>query len=225
MTRYERLFFIMQLVKHQAPITVKQIACECGVSERTIYRDVVSLSQLNVPIFHDPGKGHRLANNVDLRFGEIRSDDAELIVFSLYHNPLIKSPFFKHRLMYLKEVLEQKFESSKAHKVENLFLYDATYKGFSEIHKENIIKFVFALFNQNYVSITDKRDFISTQLMVPIGIRFKGTCATFILYSEDSHSDCRIDIDDIEAISIASSRFTHRPNVDLRPYEVHEETV
>lgn len=225
MTKSERLFYITQLVKHRAPITIKQIACECRVSERTIFRDVDSLSQLNVPIFHDPGKGYRLANSVDIRFGEIRSDDVELILFSLYHNPLIKSPFFKHRFMYLKEFLQQKFESSGTNKIDSFFLYDATYNGFSEIHREKIIKFLFALYNQNYVVLTNKRDFIKTQSMIPIGIRFKGTGATFISYSEDSHSDCRIDIQDIEAISIAPSRFTHRPNVDLKPYRPHEGAV
>lgn len=225
MTKSERLFFIMQLVKHRAPITIKQIADECGVSERTIYRNVVSLSQLNVPIFHDPGKGYRLVNSVDSRFGEIRLDDAELILFSLYHNPLIKSPFFKHRLMYLKKLLEQKFERMGTSKIDSFFLYDATYNGFSEIHREKIMKFVFALFNQNFVILSEKRDFLKTRALIPIGIRFKENGATLILYSEDSHSDRRIDIDDIEAISIAPSRFTHRPNVDLKPYKLHEEAV
>lgn len=225
MTKSERLFFITQLVKHRAPITIKQIACECGVTERTIYRNFVSLSQFNVPIFHDPGKGYRLVNSVDTRFGEIRSDDAELILFSLYHNPLIKSPFFKHRLMYLKEFLEQKFESIGASKIDSFFHYDTNYKGFSEVHKEKIMKFVFAIFNKNYVNLTEKRNFSKTQVMIPIGIKFKESGATFILYSEDSQYDCRIDIEDIEAISIAPKRVLHRPKIDMKPYRVHVESV
>ncbi len=224
MTKSERLFFLAQLVKNRAPITIKQMSRECGVSERTLYRDVVSLSELNVPIFHDPGKGYRLSRNIEFRFGEIRSDEADLILFCLYHNPLNNSPFFKRRLMLLKEILQQKFESHTFYKIDKFFLYEATYKGFSEKHEEKIIKFVFALFSQNYVSVSEKRDFSTKQMLIPIGIRFKESGATFVMYSEETQSDLRIDVEDIEAISIATSRFTHRPKIDIKRYRLHDET-
>ena len=225
MVKSERLFFIAQLVKNHAPITIKQMSSECGVSERTLYRDFNSLSQLNVPIFHDPGKGYRLARNIEFTFGEIRSDEADLILFCLYHNPLNNSPFFKRRLAYLREILEQKFKNSATYKIDSFFHYDASYKGFLEIHREKIMKFVYALFNQNFVILSEKGDFFKTRALIPIGIRFKEKGATFILYSEDSSNDRRIYIDDIEAISISTNKFTHRPKVDLRPYKAHEETV
>ncbi|MCH7534878.1 MAG: HTH domain-containing protein [Bacteroidetes bacterium] len=225
MVKSERLFFIAQLVKNHAPITIKQMSSECGVSERTLYRDFNSLSQLNVPIFHDPGKGYRLARNIEFTFGEIRSDEADLILFCLYHNPLNNSPFLRRRLAYLREILQQKFESSATYDINSFFQYDASYRGFLEIHREKIMKFVFALFNQNFVIFSEKRNLLKTRALIPIGIRFKQNGATFILYSEHSKNDCRIDIDDIEAISIAPQRFTHRPKVDMRLYSVHEEAV
>lgn len=223
MLKSERLFFLAQLVKNRAPITIKQMSQECGVCERTLYRDINSLSELNVPIFHDPGKGYRLARNIEFRFGEIRSDEAELILFCLYHNPLNKSPFFKRRLMLLKEVLQQKFESHTFYKIDKFFLYEATYKGFSEKHEEKIIKFVFALFSQNYVSVSEKQKLSTNHILIPVGIRFKESGAAFVFYSEETQFDLRIDVEDIEAISIAPSRFTHRPKVELRPYRAGEE--
>ena len=225
MLKSERLFFLAQLVKNHAPITIKQMSRECDVTERTLYRDVISLSELNVPIFHDPGKGYRLARNIEFTFGEIRSDEADLILFCLYHNPLNNSPFFRRRLAYLREILQQKFESSTTNKTDSFFHYDASYKGFSEIHREKIMKFVFALFNQNYVSLNENGDFLGNQMLIPIGIRFKENSATFVFYSEETQFDLRIDVGDIGAISIAHSRFTHRPKVDLRRYGVHEEAV
>ena len=143
----------------------------------------------------------------------------------MYHNPLNNSPFFKLRLAYLREIIEQKFKSSTTYNIDSSFRFDASYKGFLEIHREKIIKFVFALFNQNYLFLSKKGDFSKTRALTPIGIRFKENSATFILYSEDSKNDCRIDIDVIEAISIAPQRFIHRPKVDLKQFRVHEEVV
>lgn len=225
MTKSERLFFIAQIVKNRAPITIKQMSRECGVSERTLYRDFISLSELNVPIFNDPGKGYRISRNIEYNFAEICSEDADLILFCLYHNPLNNSPFFKRRLILLKEVLQQKFENSTSYNIDKFFLYEATYKGFSVIHKERIIKFLFALFNQNYVSLCEKEDFLSKRMLIPIGIRFKKNGATFIFYSEESQLDLRVDAEDLEAITIEPRRFTHRPKVDMRLYSVHEESV
>ncbi len=225
MTKSERLFFLAQLIKNRAPITIKQMSRECGVSERTLYRDFISFSQLNVPIYHEPGRGYRLVRNIEYNFAEISSKDADLILFCLYHNPLNKSPFFRCRLMLLKESLQQKFESSTSYSIDKFFLYEATYEGFSELYREKIIKFVFALFNQNYVYLSEKGDFLKTRALIPIGIRFKEKGATFILYSEDSRNDRRIDIDDIEAISISPLRFTRRPKVDMKRYRVENETA
>ena len=225
MTKSERLFFLAQLVRNRAPITIKQMSSECGVSERTLYRDVNALSELNVPIFHDPGKGYRLARNIDFGFGDMCSEDADLILVCLYHNPMNKSPFFKRRLMLLKEILQQKFESHTSYNIDKFFFYEATYNGFSEKHEEKIIKFAFALFSQNYVSVSEKGNFSTKQMLIPIGIRFTENGATFVLYSEETQFDLRIDVEDIEAISISHSRFTHRPKVDMKPYRVENETA
>ncbi|MCH7648106.1 MAG: hypothetical protein IIA83_05830, partial [Thaumarchaeota archaeon] len=59
------------------------------------------------------------------------------------------------------------------YKIDKFFLYEATYKGFSEKHEERIIKFVFALFGQNYISISEKGDLLRKHMLIPIGIRFK----------------------------------------------------
>lgn len=225
MTRSERLFFITQLVKHCAPITVEQLVRECGLSKRIICSDVNSLSELDVPIFSDPGKGYRLAKCTEFELGEIDAHDADLILFCLYHNPLNKSPVFRRRIMFLKDILQNFFESSTSYEIDSFFLYDASYKGFSEMHKEMILKFVFALFSQNYVQLTESREFLKNQLVIPIGIKFKGSSATFVLYSEDSQNESKIDIEYVEAVSISPNKFTHHPKVDLRPYGVHEKAV
>ena len=56
MRKSERLIYILVLLhnnKHGLDATT--LAEKCGVSERTIYRDITSLSLANIPIYNDNG--------------------------------------------------------------------------------------------------------------------------------------------------------------------------
>jgi predicted DNA-binding transcriptional regulator YafY len=60
MRRADRLFQIVQLLRHDRVITARDIALELEVSERTIYRDIQDLSLSGVPITGEAGVGYRL---------------------------------------------------------------------------------------------------------------------------------------------------------------------
>ena len=60
MRRADRLFQIVQLLRHDRVITARDIAEELEVSERTIYRDIQDLSLSGVPITGETGVGYRL---------------------------------------------------------------------------------------------------------------------------------------------------------------------
>jgi predicted DNA-binding transcriptional regulator YafY len=55
MSRHDRLLHILALLRHRRPLTVAQIATECGVTSRTIYRDIDTIGQANYPIYYDGG--------------------------------------------------------------------------------------------------------------------------------------------------------------------------
>ena len=55
--RIDRLFEIVYLLLERPMITAKELAERFEVSERTVYRDVETLSMAGVPIFTHPGKG------------------------------------------------------------------------------------------------------------------------------------------------------------------------
>jgi predicted DNA-binding transcriptional regulator YafY len=55
MEKIERLFFILNLLRSKGTLTTSDLADECEVSESTIYRDIQSLSEANIPICCDNG--------------------------------------------------------------------------------------------------------------------------------------------------------------------------
>jgi predicted DNA-binding transcriptional regulator YafY len=55
MSKYDRLLHILNLRRARKNLRVSDLAKECEVSERTIYRDIISISQANVPIYFESG--------------------------------------------------------------------------------------------------------------------------------------------------------------------------
>lgn len=60
MRRADRLFQIIQNLRHDRTTTALQLAETLEVSERTIYRDIQDLSRSGVPISSETGAGYRL---------------------------------------------------------------------------------------------------------------------------------------------------------------------
>jgi predicted DNA-binding transcriptional regulator YafY len=64
MSKSARLLTMLNLIRSKRAMTSSQLAAECQVSQRTVYRDVLSLAEAGVPIYYD--KGYRLLNGAFL---------------------------------------------------------------------------------------------------------------------------------------------------------------
>jgi predicted DNA-binding transcriptional regulator YafY len=61
MAKYDRLLYILNLLRSRRNLNASRLAEECGVTERSIYRDIIALSEANVPIYYD--NGYKLATD------------------------------------------------------------------------------------------------------------------------------------------------------------------
>lgn len=55
MSKYDRMLHILNLLRSRKNLNAATLAQECGCTERSIYRDIISLSEANVPIYYDNG--------------------------------------------------------------------------------------------------------------------------------------------------------------------------
>jgi predicted DNA-binding transcriptional regulator YafY len=55
MGKADRLLLILNLIRARKNLTPKDLSKECGVSERTIYRDINAISKADIPIYYDNG--------------------------------------------------------------------------------------------------------------------------------------------------------------------------
>lgn len=84
MGRSSRLFEIIQILRRAtAPVPARAIADSLEVSKRTIYRDVITLQAMRVPIEGEAGVGYVMHAGFDLPPLMFTADEVEAIVVGL----------------------------------------------------------------------------------------------------------------------------------------------
>lgn len=84
MQRTDRLFELIQLLRREdRPVTSSCLAEQLEVSQRTIYRDIVTLQSMRVPIEGEAGVGYVMANGYDLPPLNFSREEVEAIVVGL----------------------------------------------------------------------------------------------------------------------------------------------
>ncbi|MCP4706709.1 MAG: transcriptional regulator [candidate division Zixibacteria bacterium] len=104
MAKYDRLLFILNLLRSRRNLNAAMIAAECGVTERTIYRDVISISEANVPIYYD--RGYKYASDNFLPPLNFNIDEYLTLISILESSPLFKTGLDKKKIKSIKAKIE-----------------------------------------------------------------------------------------------------------------------
>ncbi len=98
MTKTERLFHIVNYLRVKKSASIEELTDECGVSSRTVYRDVLNLEDMSIV-----GKGKKgWELNVSRSGGyNMTADEAAIILFALGTTPLADLPYFKAKIKNL----------------------------------------------------------------------------------------------------------------------------
>ncbi len=156
MTKSERLLFIVNLFRVRKRVTLEELARECEVSKRTIYRDLLSLSSLNIPIYYD--EGYRLTREISLPALNFSEEEQEILAFCLNNSALNRSPFLKARLRNIEmKILSALPEKVRPKEKSNLGSTVLTSKNcpkrFSSREDSLIGEFFRALFNRHHIEL------------------------------------------------------------------------
>jgi predicted DNA-binding transcriptional regulator YafY len=84
MGRSDRLFEVIQLLRRASkPMTAQRLAERLEVTKRTIYRDIVALQSMRIPIEGEAGIGFMMRRGFDLPALMFDADEVEAIVVGL----------------------------------------------------------------------------------------------------------------------------------------------
>ncbi len=81
MSKYDRLLYVLNLLRGRPGLSASQLARECEVTERTVYRYINSLSSANIPIYFD--RGYRLLSDAFLPPLNLTPDDYLVLKMAL----------------------------------------------------------------------------------------------------------------------------------------------
>jgi len=113
MTRFKRLLYLINLFRTHESLTMDDLVRHCRVSKRTVYRDLLDLTRLSIPIKND--NGYRLDGNVELPTLNFTEEEQELIGLSLKSSPLRRAECFREPLQSIEmKILSVLPESRKA---------------------------------------------------------------------------------------------------------------
>jgi len=96
MSKYDRLLHVLNLLRGRPGLSAGELARECEVTERTIYRYITGLSSANIPIYFD--RGYRLLSDAFLPPLNLTLDDYLVLKMALSssvfanQSPLRKQP-------------------------------------------------------------------------------------------------------------------------------------
>lgn len=83
MRRADRLFQIVQILRHRKFTTAAHLAQRLEVSERTIYRDIQDLMGSGVPVNGEAGVGYSLEDTFNFPALQFTEDEVEALVLGL----------------------------------------------------------------------------------------------------------------------------------------------
>ena len=88
MTKSSRLSTVLNLIRSNRVMTTSQLARECGVTERTVYRDIQSLGEAGAPVYYD--KGYRLLGSAFLPPLNLTADEYLALRAAIQGSPLME---------------------------------------------------------------------------------------------------------------------------------------
>jgi len=142
-----RLFGIIYLLLSNDSMTARELAKYFEVSTRTIYRDIETLSELNIPIYMSKGKngGISLLDNYKFDKTLLTDEEQNQILFSLQGI---------NKLQIDNDNIYEKMKNIFAKSDETWFEVDFSVWGKSDEHKENFETIKNAIINKNMIEFS-----------------------------------------------------------------------
>jgi hypothetical protein len=209
MTKAERLIYLVNMIRNRGTALVCEMANECEVTQRTIYRDINSLMKLNFPLYYN--NGYRLARDVGFPFAGLNMEDIELICYSLRNNPLSRHPFFKRRLRIIEQNMQVRFHKRLEAGQGSLFLFEKKHDSIEKSRESDIIaRFLKAIHERRKIALTLVDSDAGRSICIPLAVRLRQSEPSLIV-ATGAKLVAEEPIGNIEYLRLTDEKFTQRP--------------
>lgn len=220
MTKSERIMFLINLIRTEGAASITDLSKKCGVSPRTIYRDLASLEKMHIPVVADQ-TGYHLGEDSAFSFFDLCTEDKELLLFCLRNNPLVEQPYFGRRLRRLVEKIEGRPPVGRPDDRARYFL--------SEMDRQRhgngdgggpagdiLDRFVQAMTEHRIVRL-DAGDRTLDGVYIPLAVRVFAGGARLVVTPSMHHAPIEIEVGRVAQLRLTDSKFDRRPVELLEP--------
>lgn len=221
MPKYDRLLFILNLLRSRRNLNAAALAEQCGVTERSIYRDIISLSEANVPIYYD--NGYKLASDNFLPPLNFTFDEYSSLKLALESSPLAGSP--KHRQI-LKRIrakvegsLSQQVKERRRTAVDTTHIDIAVAQGRKKA-ESSYGKIEEAISDNRCLKITYESidSGTSDRIVEPYFIIFRRRAFYFVAFCRLRDGFRTFRLDRVDVVQPLDEHFVRRPGINPKDY-------
>ncbi len=144
MSKYSRLLQILNLLRNRQGISAKDLASECQVSRRTIFRDIISLCSADIPIYYD--KGYRLLSGSFLPPLNFALEEYLTLRSILSADLFARSNIFENTINAILAKIEANLNSELKEKLKEI--YSPLYFSFNSSNGNKVQSLMFKILKQ-----------------------------------------------------------------------------
>ena len=209
MTKAERLMYLVNMIRNRGAVLVSEMANECGVTPRTIYRDMNSLTRLNFPLYYQ--HGYRLARDTGFPYAGPDAEDMEFICYSLRNNPLSKHPYFKRRFRVVEQKIRATTGTVRGAARATFFVFDKTYDPIQDNRESGIIaRFLKAIQERRKIILTSVDGDFGDGIYIPLAVKLKQS-KPYLLVAKGAGLIVEEPTRNITTIKLTNAKFIYRP--------------
>lgn len=221
MAKASRLLFILNLVRSRRTLNARRLAEECGVTERSIYRDIIALSEVGIPIYYD--KGYKCTTDNWLPPLNFDYDEYMTLRLILDGSPLKRSFRYRELLRQISAKVEATLsdrvrEHRKQHTVATVSSVRTTFKPevIEKVHPvlEAAIDEHLCV-DMRYASLSSEpRD----RRVEPYFVIFRDHAFYLVAWCTEKKEFRTFRLDRISRLEVTNERFLRRKGIDPQSY-------
>ncbi len=221
MNKYDRLLHILNLLRSRRNLNAGMLASECGVTERSIYRDIIALSEANIPIYYD--NGYKLASDNFLPPLNFDYDEYLGLKLAAESSPLVKTGKYGEALRKAMVKLDASVPESVRR--ETRFTPRTTHLDIPVADEQERGERFYAVVEEaasrqrqlriTYQSINSGE---SERIVEPYFIVFRGRAFYFVAFCRTREEIRTFRLDRVKDVELTTATFARRPGIAAETY-------
>lgn len=219
MRRADRLFQIIQLLRHRRLTTAAQLAERLEVSERTIYRDVGDLIRSGVPIDGEAGVGYRLGKDFELPPMMFSVDEIQALVLGARMVETWGDDALRLAAKNVLDKVEGVLPPKDRRRVHDTALFALSFRVSDEVRAHmGALRQAADQRRVAQLQYIDQSGTETTRRIRPLGLYFWGTVWTLAAWCELREDFRTFRLDRVRQVVITDDGFEHESPVTLEDF-------